>query len=154
MATTQLSCSRAVPVGFEDACERVLHLPLPELFRRRFLAIAPIRETRQEGSWGTPGQTRVIRLADGGSMQETLTRVDPPHSFGYSISGIRGPLQPLVPSAEGEWSFEPAGTGTRITWSWLVTPTPLGGVAMPVFRAMWNGYARPALEEIERLLLG
>ncbi|HXH80359.1 SRPBCC family protein [Nocardioides sp.] len=154
MATVTLSQSRAVPVAVDEAFDRVLAHPLTEIFRRRRLAIPPIKDVRdQQGDWGTVGQTRVIVLADGGTMLETLTSNDRPHSFGYTISEIRGPMKPLVASADGLWTFEPAGTGTRITWAWELTPTTAGRVAMPAFATMWRGYARQALEEIEAILL-
>lgn len=150
----KLSQSRAVPVPVEEAFDRVLPHPLPAVFSRRNLAIPPIKGVRgQAGEWGTAGQTRTILLADGGTMLETLTAVDRPRSFDYTITEVTGAMKPLVSTALGRWSFEPAGTGTRITWTWELTPTAVGRYAMPVFGAMWNGYARKALEEIERILL-
>ena len=155
MTTVTLSESRAVPVPVEGAFDRVLVHPLPEIFRRRRLAIPPIKHVRdQVGVWGTVGQTRTIVTADGGTLLETLTSVERPHSFGYTITQVRGPMKPLVASAEGRWTFEPAGTGTRITWTWVLTPTAAGRVLMPAFGAMWRGYARQALEEVEAILLG
>lgn len=154
MATVKLSQSRAVPVPVEEAFDRVLPHPLPEVFRRRSLAIPPIKDVRgQVGEWGSAGETRTIVLADGGTMLETLTDVQRPHDFGYTITNVTGAMKPLVSTAVGRWSFTPAGTGTRITWTWELTPTSLGRLAMPAFGAMWNGYARKALEEIERILL-
>ena len=46
MATVTLSQSRAVPVPVEEAFDRMLPHPLPEIFRRRRLAIPPIRAVR------------------------------------------------------------------------------------------------------------
>jgi Polyketide cyclase / dehydrase and lipid transport len=152
--TLHLSQSRAVPVPVDEAFDRVLAHPLPEIFRWRRLAIPPIREVRDQGGpWGVVGQTRTIVLSDGGTMRETLTSVQRPHHFGYVIGELRGPMKPLVERVEGRWTFEPAGTGTRITWSWDVTPTGPGRPAMPVFARMWRGYARQALEELESILL-
>jgi len=154
MATITLSQSRAVPVPVDEAFDRVLPHPLTEIFRRRRLAIPPIREVRdQAGVWGTDGQTRTIVTADGGTLRETLTSTERPHSFGYTISEVRGPMKPLIAGADGLWTFEPAGTGTSITWTWEVTPTAAGRVVMPAFGAMWRGYARQALEEVEGILL-
>ncbi|WP_353951551.1 SRPBCC family protein [Knoellia sp. S7-12] len=154
MATVKLSQSRAVPVAVEEAFDRLLPHPLPEVFSRRRLAIPPIKGVRgQSGTWGAVGQTRTILLADGGTMLETLTAVERPRSFDYTITDVAGAMKPLVAGAEGRWTFEPAGTGTRITWSWVLTPTTAGRLVMPMFGAMWNGYARQALEEVERILL-
>lgn len=154
MATVKLSQSRAVPVPVEEAFDRVLPHPLPEIFRRRSLAIPPIKEVRdQVGQWGAVGETRTIVTTDGGTLRETLTSVDQPQSFAYSITPLSGPMKPLIAKADGRWSFEAAGTGTRVTWAWEITPTTAGRLVMPAFGAMWNGYARKALEQIEAILL-
>jgi hypothetical protein len=156
MTARHLEYTRTFPVSVEHAYDVVLHAPLPTIFRRRYLAIAPIAEvTGQHGDWGaSTGQTRTIRLRDNGTMLETLTSVDRPHHFGYTIGEVTGPMKPLVAEANGLWAFEPAGTGVRITWAWDVTPTArLGRLAMPVFTRLWQGYARQAFDEIERLLI-
>jgi len=152
--TTHVSASRSVPVPFEGALERVLHHPLPEFFSRRYAALPAIKEVVLDGdSFAEVGDSRVIVLSDGGRLGERLTLVDSPHAFGYRITPISGPLKPLVSEVQGLWTFEPSGTGTRIGWSWTVTPSRVGRVAMPAFARMWRGYARQALEEIERVLL-
>lgn len=147
--------SRTYPVALDEAFSRVLALPLPELFDRRFLAIPPIREVRDAPeAWDTVGQSRRIVLADGGTMLETLTRVDPPAAFGYAITELTGPLSPIASAADGLWAFEAAGTGSRVTWSWDVTPNgTLGDLVMPVFGRLWKGYARQALGRLEELLV-
>ncbi len=146
--------SRTVPVPVDVAYEAVLPMPLPRIFSRRFAALPPIKEVRdQEGVWGTVGQSRTIVLADRGTMRETLTSVTPGRSFGYDIEPLSGPLKPLVSGAAGTWTFAPAGDGVEVSWQWVVRPTWIGGVAMPLLARMWQGYARQALEEIERALL-
>src|SRR3954470_23277454 len=120
----QLAASRTYPVPFERAFDELLATPLPELFARRYAALPPIREVRdQDGEWGTVGQTRTIVLADRSSMRETLTSLDRPASFGYRIDRLPGPLRPLASSVNGRWTFAGSGTGVRITWSWSVPPT-------------------------------
>lgn len=156
MDTRRMERSRTFPVSVEHAYDTVLPRPLPDVFSRRFGAIPAIREvTGQEGDWGSAvGQTRTIRLTDGGTMRETLTELDRPHRFGYTISDITGMMRPLVVSVAGTWSFHPVGTGVRITWAWEVTPTEkLGKWAMPAFARLWSGYARQAMEQIEGILV-
>ena len=151
-----VSSSRAVPAPPAETFTHTLRLPLPEMFSRRYLALPPVVrvEQRSPGPWGTVGQARVIHLADGGSMTETLTRVDEPDAFGYDITELRGALSPLASRIEGVYAFEKAGTGTRVTWSWLIHPKGgLGSTVMPVFARMWAGYARQALEQLERSLV-
>ncbi|MCY7301194.1 MAG: SRPBCC family protein [Ilumatobacteraceae bacterium] len=155
MSTRHLEKSRTFPVSVETAYRPVLLAPLPQIFGRRYWAIAPIVEvTGQEGEWGTVvGQTRTIKMSDGGNMLETLTVIDQPNQFGYAISNVKGMLKLLVAAASGTWAFEPDGEGTRITWSWEVTPTKvIGRAAMPLFARLWSGSAGQAMEEIDKIL--
>ena len=155
MSTRHLEKSRTFPVSVETAYRPVLLAPLPQIFGRRYWAIAPIVEViGQQGEWGSAvGQTRTIRMSDGGNMLETLTVIDQPKRFGYTISNVKGMLKLLVAAASGTWAFEPDGDGTRITWSWEVTPTKvIGRVAMPLFARLWSGSAGQAMEEIDKIL--
>jgi hypothetical protein len=157
MTSRLLTKSRTFPVSVEHAYDTVLPAPLTDIFSRRYGVIAPIREVQgQQGKWGDAvGQTRTIRLADGGTVLETLTVLDRPHRFGYTIGNITGMLKPLVTAASGTWAFESSGTGVQITWTWDVTPTAnVGRLAMPMFARLWSGYARQAMEQIEQLLVG
>ncbi|MGI9125916.1 MAG: SRPBCC family protein [Mycobacterium sp.] len=148
--------SRAIPVAPEEAFTKTLPMPLPTLFRRWCGPIPPIKEVRdQTGDWHTAGQTRTIALAGGGTMRETLTSVDAPKSFGYTITGITGPMAPLIDHIEGAWIFAPHGTGTRVTWRWtLHRKSALTAPALPVFARLWRGYARQSLESLSGYLLG
>ena len=150
-----LAQSRAVPVAPAEAFAAVLPMPLTDIFSRRYGPIARIREVRdQQGEWAAVGQSRTIVLADGGTMLEELTVVDPPFAFAYRITGFTGALKPLASSLEGRWSFAPVGTGTRITWAWTLQPASRASeLVMPAFGRFWKGYARQALEEIEHILL-
>ena len=150
-----LSASRSMPVSVEAAYDAVLPMPLPRIFSRRFAALPAIREVRdQDGEWGTVGQTRTIVLADRGTMRETLTSVTLGADFGYHLEPATGALRPLVRDVDGRWSFAPAGTGVEVTWRWTLHPTAGGRLVMPALGRMWQGYARQALEEIEKALLG
>lgn len=151
-----VSSSRTYPVALAEAYDRTITWPLDELFHRRYGPIPPITGVDQEGEgpWGTVGQVRTIHLSDGGSMQERLTRADPPDAFGYQITGLTGPMAFLADTIDGTWAFEAVGTGCRITWSWTVHPKSAAStVALPVFGRIWKGYARRALEHLESLLL-
>ena len=155
MTTRRLTRSRTYPVVPQEAFDRLIAMPLTELFSRRYGPLPPIREVRdQSGAWDGPGQTRTIVLADGTTMVETLTLVDRPRSFGYRISELRGPLKALASGIEGEWRVEPAGTGSRVTWTWDVeAASRASSFALPVLARLWSGYARQALEELEHALV-
>ncbi len=146
--------SRAIPVDVQRAFEVTLPVPLTTIFRRRYAVLPPIREVReQEGTWGQVGQTRVVVTTDGGTMREQLINVDPPRSFAYRLSEITGPMRPLVDSIEGHWEFTEVGTGTLVTWRWILDPRVFGSPFMPLVAQMWRRYARQALEELSDLLL-
>jgi hypothetical protein len=153
---TSMHCSRTYPLTVEQAFDGVLPLPLDAMFDRRYGPIPRIKSVDgpADRPWASVGQTRTIRLADGGGMREELTRVERPHAFGYVLTGISGPMAPLAERVEGLWEFEPVGTGTRITWSWVVHPkSALGRIAMPTFARLWRGYAARGLQRIEELLV-
>ena len=155
MSTRHLEKSRTFPARVAAAYDAVLRAPLPQIFGRRYWVIAPIVEVSgQKGDWGSAvGQTRTNKLSDGGSMLETLTVIDQPNRFGYTISDVKGMLKLLVIAASGTWAFEPDGDGTRITWSWEVTPTKvIGRAAMPLFARLWSGSAGQAMDEIDKIL--
>ena len=65
---------------------------------------------------------------------------------------MKGVLKLLVVSASGTWAFAPDGDGTCITWSWELTPTKVGRLAMRVFARLWSGFAGQAMEEIGKIL--
>ncbi|HEY5853666.1 MAG TPA: SRPBCC family protein [Aldersonia sp.] len=152
---TVVAQSRTIPVSVEYAYDKTLPMPMPTLFRHWYGPLPPIKQIRDEPpSWDTVGQTRTIVLAGTGTLREQLTRVDPPHGYDYRITGITGPLAPLVGVIEGAWRFEPAGAVTKVTWQWTITPrTRAAQLAMPPFTFVWRGYARSALAELEKLLV-
>jgi hypothetical protein len=98
--------------------------------------------------------SRTLVLRGSGSVREELVRVDRPHSFGYTMSHITGPLSALVSWIEGEFLFRPAGTGTSITWRFILhARSALAGPVLPVIGWSWHGYARQALEELAEVLV-
>ena len=146
--------SRAIPVTVEHAFEGTLPVSLPTIFCRRYVVLPPIKEVRgQIGTWGQVGQIRTVVTSDGGTIREQLTDVDAPHSFSYQLSGITGPMRPLVDSIDGRWIFTSKGTGTLITWRWTLHPTALGAPLMPLITKMWLNYAKQSLEELSGSLL-
>lgn len=146
--------SRLISVGLDDAFAGTLPQPLPTIFSHWYGPIPPIKEVRdQTGEWSAPGQTRTVMLTGGGSMREELTGVDPPHSFGYTLTGITGPLALLVGHAEGQWVFTASGSATTVTWRWNIhAASALAAPLLPVLGWLWKGYARRSLETLSGLL--
>lgn len=149
-----VSATRTYPIPAERAYDLTIRWPLEELFDSRYGPIPPIVRTEQDGAWGTLGQVRTIHLGDGGSMQERLTIVEPGQEFGYEITGITGPMKGLAARIEGRWTFEPVGTGCRITWLWTIHPKSSASAwVVPIFGKIWVRYARRALDHLDDLLL-
>ena len=143
-APYQLSSSSVLPASPAIAFQGLVDAPLEELFPTRSGVIPPIRASEgQGGPWGTVGQTRTVVLADGSRNLETLTVVESPHDYRYALTDFTGPMRLLVRKVEGRFAFEPAGAGTRVTWSWAVHPTSAAArLVFPVLGASWRRMAR------------
>lgn len=142
-----------VPASPEAAFAAALAIPLPRLLHRRYGPFPPIREVTGQAGWARAGDSRTIIPAGGGTMRETLTLVDEPREFGYTVTEITGPMALLVGHVDGNWAFTATGAGTRVTWRWALHPK--SGLAVPavwVLGRLWNGYARQALESLADFL--
>ena len=147
--------SHTIPKGKQDVFRDMVPMPLPQLFRKWYGPIPPIKETREQtGDWDAVGQSRTVVLVGGGSMREELTSYDAPNSFGYRLSDVKGPLSPLVGHVDGDWLFESVGEETKVTWRWTIYPrSGLTAPVLPVFGWLWKGYARQSLQELSRQLV-
>jgi hypothetical protein len=154
MPAHRVEASRFVRVDPALAFDRLLATPLPEVFAKRYAAFPAIKEVVDApDEWGTPGQTRTIRLADGGHVRETLTVVDRPRVFGYVLDEIHGALAPFVRTVDGEWTFAPEDDGTRVDWAWtLHSKRAPARLTLNVIGRMWKGYADRALTGLETIL--
>ena len=150
----RVEASRIVAVEPALAFDRLISAALTEIFSRRYGAFPAIREvTEQPDDWGKVGHSRMIHLADGGRLRETLTEVDPPRSYSYVLDEIHGRLRPFVSTVDGTWSVTPDGDGSLIGWSWTMHPkTSPGHLTMNVIGRMWKGYADRGLTELETIL--
>ena len=151
-----LGASRFVGgITAEHAYDVLIAAPLPTIFDRRALAVSPIREVRgQDGAWGTVGQSRTIVLSDGGTLRETLTSVDRPRHFAYTLDRVTGPLKLLAGTVDGVWSVDRDRDrdGVLIGWDWTLHPTLVGRPLMPLFGWMWGRYAALALERVDTVV--
>lgn len=146
--------SLVIPVGVEEAFERTLPAPIPAIFGNWHGPLPPVKQVLgQDGEWGAVGQTRTLRMAGGGSVREELISVEPPKSFGYRLTDIKGPLAQLISTVEGAFVFLPVDGGTEVTWRWTIQPkSAVSAQVLPLFAVLWEGYARKALRELSGLL--
>jgi hypothetical protein len=154
MSGYRVEASRSFTVDQSAAFDALMGARLPELFGRRYAAFPPVQEVEDEpADWGRVGQTRVIRLADGGSLRETLTSVDRPQGFAYRLDDLHGRLRPFLHAVDGAWSVAAEGTSSRITWAWTMYPTGSPArLTLNVLGRMWVGYAGRALEQLGIIL--
>jgi len=146
--------SLVIPVGIEEAFEGTLPAPIPAIFANWHGPLPPVKQVfGQDGEWGAVGQTRTLKMAGGGSVREELISVEPPKSFGYRLTDIKGPLARLISTVEGAFVFRPVDEATEVTWRWTIQPkSALSAHALPMFALLWEGYARKALRELSGLL--
>ena len=136
------------------AFDRLMNVRLTDVFNRRYAALPAVTDvTDQPDGWGVVGQTRMIVLADGGRLRETLTDIERPHSFAYRLDGIEGPLRHFVHTIDGVWTITPQDGGSRIGWAWTFYPKASPArLTTSVIGRMWTGYADRALIELEAIL--
>ena len=132
-APVELAQSRTFPFPVEKAFAFTLSAPLPAIFRQWWGPLPPITDVTGPESWGTVGQTRVIRTADGATMHEELLTVEAPDRFAYELTEVTGALKYLFASVDGSWSFAAVGTGTGVI--------PRGGTTI-TGQAAWRSTAR------------
>lgn len=149
-----VSESRTFAVAPEHAYEVFVAAPLEELFVRRVGPMPPVKGTAmREGTWGIVPASRTVRLADGGSMLETLTLASPPSSepgdFRYEMTEIAGPMKPLVATIDGRFTFAADGAGTRITWSWDFHPrNRVTALLLRPIAPFWQAMARGMFDRL------
>lgn len=120
----------------------IAELPLTEFLTgsRVFPAVTGVEG--QEGRWDRVGGRRLVRLADGGSVVETLVELAPGSSFAYELTGFTDVFDRFVHGVRGEWSFAPDGDGCLARWTWEFAPKPGRRLVMAaVLGPLWQRYA-------------
>jgi hypothetical protein len=153
---TTVRQSQVIAAPIETVFETALSLPLPQLYRRRYGPMPPIVEVHeQQGPWDSPGQTRVIVTADGGSMREEMLSIDRPNRFSNRLTVLAGPFKPVVTTLEESWIFREVAGATEATWEWNLYPRfAAAGLLLPVIGRVWRGYARGVLEQLSEKVTG
>lgn len=149
MSRVPVVVKQLLDLPLERAIHEVAPMPLPLVFKRKGILPGVSGIEDQVGDWDAVGQTRTLRLSDGGSFREELTRFDVPTGFGYRLTELTGPLKALVEGAEGDWSFVAVGDRTEVTWTYTFLPKPgrtwfIKAVLVP----LWRGYAAQNLRNV------
>jgi Polyketide cyclase / dehydrase and lipid transport len=133
----------------EVVAEDVLPKVLP-----RYRVIPAVVATRDNtGPWDTPGSTRHLEFADGGSAREQVTEWESPSRFAYRVDEFTSALRHLVTHATGEWDFTSQGQRSQFTWTYTFYPrSAVAARGLGLFlRLFWRGYMRQAADLCVRL---
>lgn len=150
--TREMAASRVVAGDVEQIFSRVLPMRLDRIFAHWHGPIPPVRSTWGPEPWRTPGQRRKVNFVGPGWLTETLTEVEFPIHFDYRLDDIHGPMSGLIATVEGRWEFAQVTGGSKVTWSWRVTPRRRTQWLLPAFAWLWQGYANRALLTLDRIL--
>ena len=116
---------------------------------------AVVEVRNQTGPWDTVGQTRMLRLSDGGHVIETITDTESPTYFAYELSDFQKLFGALVKGARAEWRFAREAEGTSIRWTYTFFGKPgRGWIVTLIVRLLWAPYMRkvlpPIVDEVSR----
>lgn len=143
------------PLPPERLMPLVADHPLPAMFTGWGPFPAVTRVDGQEGSWDRVGKSRTIRLADGGSVTETIVEVDGERGFAYELTRFTDVFDRLVHGVRGDWCFGPDGTGSIVRWTWEFAPRPGRRLLMhlvvgPLWRVYMQRMITSAVRELSR----
>ncbi|MET8130748.1 MULTISPECIES: SRPBCC family protein [unclassified Streptomyces] len=95
------------------------------------------------------GAGREVRLRGGTRFEETVLVSEAPEVYAYRVDATNAPgLRALVE----EWRLAPAGTGTRVQWTFAADGTALFRAALAVGRGGLGGAFRGAVTALDRRL--
>ncbi|MGW5735968.1 MULTISPECIES: SRPBCC family protein [Streptomyces] len=110
-----------------------------------FTAVTLCRPT--EGADGTKG--REVRLKGGTRFWETIVAAEPSERYAYRVDESNAPgLRALLE----EWRLTPAGTGTRVRWTFAADGTAPFRLALSVGRSGLGRSFRDAVTALDRRL--
>ncbi|PAZ11105.1 MxaD family protein [Streptomyces sp. SA15] len=95
------------------------------------------------------GARREIRLKGGTRFQETILTAKEPEVYAYRVDVTNAPgARALVE----EWRLAPAGTGTRVRWTFAADGTAPFRLVLPLARAGLGRAFRDAVTSLDRRL--
>lgn len=129
------------PLPPAEALRRLAAFPIPRMFTGwgPFPAVSAVEP--EDTAWDHVGAARLHRLADGGSVLETMVEYDDGVGFAYELTGFTDAFDRLVHGVRGAWSTAPDGDGSIVRWTWEFAPRPLRRRVMAlVVGPLWRHY--------------
>lgn len=122
----------------------------PARFPALFRGCGPVPALRAIRPHAPPaiGSTREVEDANGVTMTERITALDPPRRHAYTLSGFAPPLRWLAREAHADWRFDASSAGTRVAWRYrfMLTSLLAALVAAPLLRLFMQGAMRRCLD--------
>lgn len=143
---------RRVDSELEAAFDAVVPIPLEQVFTGFGPLPAVVGADEVGAPWGSAvGQSRTVRLAGGGRLQETILEVGRPGLFRYEVVPTHGPLRLIVRRIEGRFIFSPSEAGgTVIRWTYVFRPRRGAHPAVRALAPIWRRYADQVMERLAR----
>ena len=100
------------------------------------------------------GAIRRVHSADGSTLSETITALDPPQHHAYVLSGFRPPFSWLVRRGEANWLVSAGTATTFVRWDYVFTLTSAAiyPLAAPLLRLFMTGAMGRCLDNMAQLL--
>ncbi len=114
-----------------------------ELMTRAFTGSGPIPGIDRIENLGDTlavGLERIIHSSDGSTARERMTVVDAPNRQAYDLFDFSGAFRWLVQVGHSEWTLEPDGDGTVVTWTYTFEVGH--ALAWPVVRLLMPFFSR------------
>jgi hypothetical protein len=151
----QITCQAERPMRCSAAAAFALltdHQRFPLVFTG-YGPIAALRSVSLDAPLAV-GATRRVHGADGSTLTETITALDPPRHHAYVLSGFRPPFSWLVRRGEADWLVTAGSATTFVRWDYVFTLTSavIYPLAAPLLRVFMTGAMRRCLDNMARLL--
>lgn len=151
----QITCQAERPMHCSAAAAFVLltdHQRFPMVFTG-YGPIAAIRSVSLEAPLAI-GAIRRVHNADGSTLSETITALEPPRHHAYVLSGFRPPFSWLVRRGEADWLVTAGAATTFVRWDYVFTLTSavIYPLAAPLLRVFMTGAMRRCLDNMAQLL--
>lgn len=118
-----------IPVALDTVFDVFAPVDLTTIMRGHGPLPAVIAVEDQSGAWNEIGESRIVRLSDGGALLETLTAFDRPRHIAYTINELTNALRFLVSEFHGAWFFEEGQ---------MLLEDAVGSGGAPVVIARWR----------------
>ena len=108
----------------------------------------------RDGSYDSPephgvGSLRRVRVAGAGTYRETIVAWDEPRRWAWRVDAT---TLPLADALVEDWTLEPLGSTTRVTWTFAVDPKSWFGLGLKLAPGVLQRVFDRAMSNLARRL--